>query len=237
MENNQEMEKRNKVENKWWKDAINCLIFDLDGTLIDTEVLYNRFWVEAAHHFGYPMEPKHALMLRSLTPALAEPLMQREVCPDFDLYKVRDYRRKIMKIYIDEHGVTPKPYMKESLEMLAEKGYRIALATATPEERAREYLSRLEILPLFHAIATADMVKHGKPAPDIYLHAMEKLGCSPLNAAAIEDSPTGVQSGKASGAFTIMIPDMDEPDEKTCASCDLILSNLLELAELTPALR
>lgn len=220
------------MENMGWIASIKYLIFDMDGTLVDTEKLYNRFWVEAARHFGYPMEPRHALMLRSLTPTLAEPLMKREVCEDFDFYGVREYRRKIMEVYVDEHGLTPKPYMEESLERLHSAGFRIALATATPEWRARKYLERLGVLGFFDAIATADMVAHGKPAPDIYLLAMEKLGCMPGEALAVEDSPTGIKSAYASGAYTAMIPDLDQPDEETGHMCNLILGTLRDLADI-----
>ena len=225
-------EQWSKVENKWWIQSTKYLIFDMDGTLVDTERLYNRFWVEAARHFGYPMEPRHALMLRSLTPTLAEPLMKREVCEDFDFYGVREYRRKIMEVYVDENGLTPKPYMEESIKRLHDAGFRIALATATPEWRARKYLERLDVLQFFDAIATAEMVARGKPSPDIYLLAMQKLGCKPEESIAVEDSPTGIRSAYASGAYTVMIPDLDQPDEETKTMCSLILPTLRDLADI-----
>ncbi|MBQ9008238.1 MAG: HAD family phosphatase [Clostridia bacterium] len=196
----------------------------MDGTLVDTEKLYNRFWVEAARHFGYPMEPRHALMLRSLAPEVAEPLMRKEVAPDFDFYTVRAYRREIMETYVDREGLEPKPYMAETLEWFHEKGYRIALATATQEGRARKYLEKLGVLPLFDAIATADMVRHGKPAPDIYLLAMEKLGAGPVETVAVEDSPTGIRSAVASGAHAVMIPDLDQPDAEIRKQCTVFPS-------------
>ena len=200
----------------------------MDGTLVDTEKLYNRFWVEAARHFGYPMESRHALMLRSLAPEVAEPLMRKEVAPDFDFYTVRAYRREIMEEYVDREGLEPKPYMVETLEWFHDKGYRIALATATQEWRAKKYLEKLGVLSLFDAVATADMVKHGKPAPDIYLLAMDKLGADPAETAAVEDSPTGILSACASGAHAVMIPDLDQPDEKIRRCCT-VFSSLREL--------
>ncbi|MBQ8093134.1 MAG: HAD family phosphatase [Clostridia bacterium] len=220
------------MEDMGWIRSIQNVIFDMDGTLVDTETLYNRFWVEAGRHFGYPMEPRHALMLRSLSPEYAEPLMKREVSPDFDFFKVREYRRKIMEVYVDEHGLVPKPHMEECLRRLHDAGMKIALATATPEWRARKYLERLGVIQYFDAIATADMVKRGKPAPDIYLLAMEKLRCTPDSAAAIEDSPTGIRSAWQSGASPVMIPDIDQPDGETRRMCKIILPSLHELAEL-----
>ena len=84
------------------------VVFDLDGTLLDTEKLYRRFWVEAARQMGYPMEDRHALMVRSMAAERAEPLLRREVCKDFDYHAVRALRRQIMEAYIDENGVEAK---------------------------------------------------------------------------------------------------------------------------------
>lgn len=71
---------------------IRGVVFDLDGTLLDTEKLYRRFWVEAARQMGYPMEDRHALMIRSMAAEKAERLLRREVCAEFDYHAVRALR-------------------------------------------------------------------------------------------------------------------------------------------------
>ena len=119
---------------------IRGVVFDLDGTLLDTEKLYRRFWVEAARRMGYPMEDRHALMIRSMAADMAEPLLKREVCPAFDYHAVRALRRQIMEDYIDENGVEPKPGLLPMIRDLQRMRMRVALATATPEVRARKYL-------------------------------------------------------------------------------------------------
>ena len=219
------------MEHMGWINDIKYLIFDLDGTLLDTERLYTRFWVEAARHFGYPMETRHALMIRSLAHEVSIPLLRKEVDPDFDFYRVRAYRMEIMDAYLEREGLVPKPYMEETLRWVHQQGYRIALATASPEERAKLYLDKLGVLPLFDAIATADMVSHGKPAPDIYLLAMEKMGAVPEQSLAVEDAPNGIRSACASGADAGMIPELDQPDEEIRSMCTVV-SSLRELREM-----
>ena len=113
------------------------IVFDLDGTLIDTEKLYRRFWVEAARQMGYPMEERHALMIRAMAASIAGPLLRREVCPEFDYEGVRSLRRKLMEEYVDVHGVQAMPGMIPLLDAVHARGMRIALATATQEARAR----------------------------------------------------------------------------------------------------
>ena len=214
---------------------IKGVLFDLDGTLIDTEKLYQRFWVEAANRLGYPMKHEHALAIRAMAAVYAEPLLRQLVCPEFDYHAVRELRREIMEAYIDEHGVEAKPGLLPLLEALKARGLRIGLATATPEPRARKYLRMVGAEAYFDAVTCASMVKKGKPAPDIYLLAAERTGVLPGEALAVEDAPSGVQSAHAAGIRTVLIPDRDEPDEQLRALCYAIVPSLGDVLGLVRA--
>lgn len=214
------------------KRTIEGVLFDLDGTLLDTEKLYRRFWVEAAQRMGYPMEDRHALMIRSMAAKYAEPLLKREVCEAFDYHGVRALRRVIMEEFIDQNGVDPKPGLIETLAALKEKGLRIGLSTATPELRARKYLRMVGAEAYFDAVTCADMVKNGKPAPDIYLLAAQRTGVAPDRAMAVEDAPTGIRSAHAAGCVTVMVPDQDQPDEEIRALCHAVVPGLRDLIAL-----
>ena len=215
--------------------AIKGVLFDLDGTLIDTEKLYQRFWVEAANRLGYPMKHEHALAIRAMAAVYAEPLLRQLVCPEFDYHAVRELRREIMEAYIDEHGVEAKPGLLPLLEALKARNLRIGLATATPELRARKYLRMVGAEAYFDAVTCASMVKKGKPAPDIYLLAAQRTGILPAEALAVEDAPSGVQSAHAAGIRTVLIPDSDEPDEQLRALCYAIVPSLSDVLGLVRA--
>ena len=212
--------------------TIKGVIFDMDGTLLDTEKLYLRFWVEAANRLGYPMKHEHALAIRAMAAVYAEPLLKKIVCPEFEFQKVRSLRQEIMDVYVQEHGIDAKPGLIETLKTLRERGVRIGLATATVEPRARKYLRMVGAEAYFDAITCASMVERGKPEPDIYLLACERTGVAPGEAMAVEDAPTGVRSAHAAGLFTVMIPDSDQPAEEIRALCHAVVPSLTEILPL-----
>ncbi len=192
---------------------ISTIIFDLDGTLIDTEKYFKIFWRQAAEEFGFHMTEEQALSLRSLGRPFAPALLKEWFGEAFDYTAVRDCRRKLMQEHLAKVGLERRPEALETLEWLSENGYRIALATATPKDRAEEQLTETGLLPYFDEIVSATEVKLGKPAPDVYLKTLEVLGADPEECLAVEDSPNGVKSATAAGIPTVMIPDQTQPDE------------------------
>ena len=206
--------------------GIRAVVFDLDGTLIDTEKLYQRFWVEAANRMGYPMQPAHTLLIRATAPELAQAILREAVCPDFDYLAVRALRRELMEAYIDAHGVEPKPGLLGTLRALRERKLAIGLATATDVSRARKYLRMVGAEGYFDEMVSASMVAHGKPAPDVYEEAVRRLGVSPCEAMAVEDAPSGIRSAHAAGLWPVMIPDRDEPTEDLRVLCAAVLPGL-----------
>ena len=193
---------------------IKAVISDMDGVMLDTEKLYVRFWCEAARFYGYPMQKEHALGIRSMARPFAIEKLQGWFGRNFDYDAVRNKRKELMNAYVAEHGVEAKRGAKELLVWLKANGYRTALATATPVERASSYMSQVGLLPYFDKIISARMVAHGKPEPDVYLYAAAQLGVSPEECVALEDSQNGVRSAAAAGCKTVLVPDLDNPEEE-----------------------
>ena len=193
---------------------IKAVIFDMDGLMLDTEKLLVKYWCEAANKLGFPMERRHALALRSFSRKFAIPQLKEWFGEDCDYMAIHDLRVKLMKEYTDVHGIEKKQGLDELLDYLTSHGYRTAVATATNIERAEEYLKKIGVYDKFETIICGNMLENGKPCPDIYLYACEKLGLKPSQCMALEDSPNGVKSASSAGCITVMVPDLTEPEEE-----------------------
>ena len=201
---------------KWnTNTSIKGLLFDMDGLILDTEKLYTRFWQEAAIALGYPMTREQALGLRSLSRKYGEAKLKSYFGEGVNYEKMRQKRIELMKVFIEKAGVETKAGVLELMCYLKENGYKTAIATSSPLERAQEYLSSVGLENAFDIIISGDMVQKGKPEPEIYQLAADKLGLEPCVCLALEDSPSGILSANRAGCFPIMIPDQDQPTQET----------------------
>ena len=211
---------------------IKAVIFDMDGLMIDTEKLLQKYWLVAAHTYGYAMEKQHVLGIRSLAAKYAAPKLQAELGADFDYDKVRSLRIKLMNEHIDTYGVEEKPGLGELLAYLKQNAYLTAVATATDWERTKRYLGSIGRLSYFDEIVCAPMVANGKPAPDIYLEAARRLNVEPSQCMALEDSPNGILAAYRAGMYPVMVPDLSEPDEDTKKLLYRCVSDLSQVIDL-----
>lgn len=198
-------------------------IFDMDGVLLDSEILYQRFWLEALHFYGYDAKQEHILAMRSLTGKKAEEKLKLFFGEELDYQTVKAKRIELMDSFIEANGVKMKPEADSVLRYLKGKGIRLALATSSPFERAKCHLEKVGLFHYFDEICCGNMVKNSKPAPDIYVYASEKLGLLPQECIAVEDSPNGAMSGINAGCKTVMVPDLTlcpkELEDKLFAVC------------------
>lgn len=211
---------------------ISGFVFDLDGTLFDTEKMLVRYWHEAGEMYGYDIKKEHVNAIRSTDSHEAESIFKEFFGNDFDYIKVRDKRRELMNADISKNGVPLKPGAREILEFAHERHIKSAIATATDRSRTEWYLEKNNIRHLIDAIVTTADVPRGKPSPDIYIVASGSVDCRPQNVCAFEDSPNGVESAASAGCFTIMIPDESEADEKSAKLASAVCKSFFEAIDL-----
>lgn len=212
--------------------AVKGVLFDMDGVILDTEKLYTRFWKEAAQSLGYPMTHEMALGMRSLSREVGERQLKVYLGEDVDYQQVRNKRIEMMGAFIEENGVELKPGIHELLAFLKENGIKTSIATSSPLDRTKEYLSQVGLVEAFDELVSGHMVEHGKPAPDIYIYAASKLGLKPEECLVLEDSPTGILAAYRAGCIPVMIPDQDQPDEEVRNRTYAVVENLIAVKEL-----
>ena len=191
------------------------LLFDMDGLVLDSERLYTRFWMEAIHHYGFTITKEQALGLRSLGKGPGQAHLTACCGEGIDYTTIRNKRIELMDAYIDVHGIDPKPGIYELMDYLQEHNIPAAITSSSPMENILRHLTNTNLAHRFQKLCSGHDVPNGKPAPDIYLLGAAELGLDPGNCLALEDSPAGILSAYRAGCLPVMVPDQDQPDEKT----------------------
>lgn len=211
---------------------IDTVIFDMDGTLIDTEKYFRKCWPKALAAFGYEMTDEQALSLRSLGRPFAPVRLKEMFGETVDYHQVREKRKELVEECIRENGIQLKPGVPELLQWLKEHSIRTAIATATDMERTNRYLKMLGIHEYFDKLISATMVAEGKPSPDIYLYACEQMERKPEECIAVEDSPNGVMSAYRAGCKVVLVPDQTPCEEYLRDKLYACVDCLTEIKEL-----
>lgn len=209
--------------------SVKAFVFDLDGTLIDTEKIYRQVWPKAAADLGYVFTDEMYLKLRSMGRPFVLDQFREWFDENFDYQEARRIRKGYFDEYIAKHPIERKKGAIELLTYLREHGIVTAIATATDPARAHEYLKSTGLEGYFDKVLSATMVDEGKPSPKVYLYAASELGFKPEECVAVEDAPNGVLSANRAGFTVIMVPDQSEPDDELMEIIDIKADSLDEI--------
>lgn len=187
-----------------------AVVFDADGTLFDTETVMHQIWIDVGREMG---EPRPGIEYLEYV-GMNRPAMLRRMAeygPGFD---GEEFLRRVsqgLQDRIEMEGVPLKRGAQEILESLHQQGIPMALATSTQRVRTDRRLEMTGFRRYFQATVTGDEVTRGKPDPQIYQIACQKLGLDPGRCLAVEDSRNGILSAHAAGMSVAMVPDMIPP--------------------------
>lgn len=183
----------------------------MDGTLFDTEFIFQRIWNEIAGEMGLVLPDSFKYEICGTNGAVMNGAVMNGVIEKY--YHVPDgqviqneCRRRVDKIFAQY--VPEKPGCREILHFFRKHGYKIAMGSSSRITRIEGNLHQTGLRDAFDAIAGGDEVEHGKPEPDVFLLAASRLGVDPGDCYVFEDSPNGVRAGVKAGMRTIMVPDL-----------------------------
>ena len=211
------------------------VIFDMDGTMFDTEMLSIKGWeaAVAAQIPGIPWEEFSQVFYSMLGRNLANcRQISNELMPEFDFDKGNEDSFIYMDNYMKTHGVPIKPGLFELLDALEELNIKKCVATSTAKDRATQKLEMANIAHRFEVIVGGDEVVISKPNPEIFLKAAKACGVAPENCLVLEDSAAGVEAGYKAGMEVIVIPDLVQPTQETCDMANEKCKDLFEVAGL-----
>lgn len=208
---------------------IKAVIFDVDGTLLDTERIYMKAWKEAAAEAGYVMPDSVLQKTRAVNAKDAARIFEEEIGNGFSYQAVRPIRVRIAEEIIKRESPILKPGVLELLAFLEGKGIRLSVASSTNQQGTREHLAESRILDRFEVVVGGDMVTNGKPHPDIFLKAAEALSAAPEECIVVEDSPAGIRAAYAAGMKAVLVPDQAAITQEIIDMADVVLNSLLEM--------
>lgn len=206
-----------------------AVIFDLDGLLIDSEVISFKLIKELLGEYGVTCTLEdYAQKYSGKTAARNIANMIEEYSLPWDLQTGLDRVFAREKELLAD-GVDLKAGAKELLAYLKENNYKIALATSSVPDRAINILKQHEIDCYFDAYVFGPEVEKGKPYPDVFLKACEKINERPEDCLVLEDSEAGIQAAYAAKIPVICVPDMKRPNQTYVEMTMRILKSLHEV--------
>ncbi|KOA18743.1 phosphorylated carbohydrates phosphatase [Clostridium homopropionicum DSM 5847] len=184
-----------------------AIIFDFDGTILDTEMAEFLAWNDIYNQFDISLErslweQRIGLVGENSFNPLTH--LQTIVKETIDIFSLQQKRRSILREYV--LSLKPRSGVLELIEAAQENNISLGIASSSPSKWVKSNLSQMGIADVFSTIKCADDVRFVKPDPELYICALKDMGVSPKLSIAIEDSPPGLLSAKRAGMSCVCVP-------------------------------
>jgi HAD superfamily hydrolase (TIGR01509 family) len=211
--------------------AVQAVIFDMDGVIVDSEPYSMRALIDTLRRYG--IEPTPDDLRRSygrrVRDDIADYFARYAVSADVDIAIAHKHARYY---HLAAGHLHPFAGVMALLERIRHHGYRLALASSGDRVKVAFGMQALELNRIFETVITGDDVSHSKPDPEIYLMTAQRLGLPPADCIAIEDAPAGVEAAKRAGMRCIAVTNSVAREQLQQA--DLIVDALAD--DLSPVL-
>ncbi len=221
---------------KFNNDLVLGAIFDMDGTMFDTERLRFQTLKQASLELtGVEFSESYLMNCLGLSAQSAHRLAQEEYDENIPYDEIRKRADELELESVRKYGVPIKKGLVQVLERLRKSGLRMAVATSSRRAIAEEYLINANVYKFFDVLVCGDEVEQGKPHPEIFMRAAQKLNLKTSDCLMFEDSENGVTSAYDAGGITVLFKDIKTPNENMLSKAHYYYACMYDcLLELDP---
>lgn len=188
---------------------IKAVIFDMDGVIVDSEPIYKEIDQEIFWKYGFDISPEEIsnYVGINLLEAWTEILEKYEIDEEYSNYEVEDFIEEHVNVYYqklsEKEDLSLMPGVKDWFEFFKDNGYKMIIASSSYSPVIEYIYQTFELGQYMSGYVDGDAVENGKPAPDIFLKAADKIDVEPEKCLVIEDSEHGVNAAKSAGAKVV----------------------------------
>ena len=210
------------------KHETRAVVFDMDGVLIDSHPAHRAAWESFLQSLGVRVADED---LSFILEGRTRSEILRHFLGELPEDELQEYGRRKDEIFRElEHSIQPAPGVMGFLSKLEQMGLSCAVATSASEIRTASTIERLGLSSYFDAIITAADVHLGKPHPQVYQLACERLGVPPTEAVAFDDAPAGVLSARSAGLRCIGVTSNGGSQTLLAAGAETIINGFTDLS-------
>lgn len=211
---------------------IKAVIFDMDGLMIDSERVTFDGYVLECGKLGKTIDEAFYRKLLGLPVPSIYQTFRDEFGSSFPIEEIMKTVHGYVKQVFEEKGVPLKPGLTELLKYLKSHGYKTIVATSSTRDRVDRILDSSGLTEYYDDSICGNEVQKGKPDPEIFLKACEKLGVKPSEAIVLEDSETGILAASSAAIPVICVPDMKYPEKEFAEKTAVIADSLNDVLSM-----